>query len=167
MISAMDAAERALVRVLRDGSKSSLTSWAATGETGIRLLCEELAGRHRTEPGPGIHERDAIDNLAAATVEIAAAHPDAFLAAFDGTDPDNTFVLDGLGQIDDERATVRLARASGSHDPWQRMHAAIGLRRRESPLAREALGRMLKDRDDLVRHHAAASLRHLDRSRSG
>jgi HEAT repeat protein len=163
----MADAESALVNALRDASPSNLAAWAATGEAGVRLLRAELLGLHRTDVGPAVHERDVLDNLSAATTAIARAHPQEFLAVFDETTIDDTFVLDGLGQIDDPRATERLVLAAASPDQWRRMHAAIGLGRRASPVAREALERLAEDGDDLVRYHAAASLGRLSGDSSG
>jgi HEAT repeat protein len=158
----VDVTERIDVRLsaaLLTGTDAALESWASTGRPGLLLLREYLAGTWEQPPAPGVHERDVLDNTAAAVAAIAAANPDAFLEVFAGDAFDaNSFVLDGMGQIDDPRATERLARATESKDWGRRMHAAIGLGRRSSSLATGALGRLLRDDDDLVRHHALRSL---------
>jgi HEAT repeat protein len=154
--------ERIEVRLsaaLMTGTSAALEAWATTGRPGLLLLREFLAKTWDPQPAPGVHERDVLDNTAAAVAAIAAANPDAFLEVFEGDAIyADSFVLDGLGQIDDPRATERLARATESKAWGTRMHAAIGLGRRSSPLAMGTLGRMLRDDDDLVRHHALRSL---------
>ena len=148
-----------LSAALLTGTHSALEAWAATGRPGLLLLREYLAGTWDQPSAPGVHERDVLDNTAAAGAAIAAANPDAFLDVFEGDAfAANSLVLDGLGQIDDPRATDRLARATVSRDWGTRMHAAIGLGRRRSPLATGTLARLLRDDDDLVRHHALRSL---------
>jgi HEAT repeat protein len=123
------------------------------------LLRDYLSGSWDPGPTPGVHERDIGDNTAAAVVAIAAAYPVAFLEVFEGDQFDaNSFILDGLGQIDDPRATERLVRASTSRDWPVRMHAAIGLGRRESPIASDSLERLLGDLEYLVRYHALKSI---------
>jgi HEAT repeat protein len=148
-----------LSAALLTGTDAALGAWATTGRPGLLLLREYLVGSWDQPPAPGVHERDVLDNTAAAVAAIAAANPDAFLDVFEGDAFDaNSFVLDGLGQIDDPRATDRLARATVSRDWGTRMHAAIGLGRRRSPLATGTLVRLLRDDDELVRHHALRSL---------
>ena len=148
-----------LSAALLTGTDAALEAWASTGRPGLLLLREYLAGTWDQPPAPVVHERDVLDNTAAVVAAIAAANPDAFLDVFAGNafDP-NSFVLDGLGQIHDPRATERLVRATGSRDWGTRMHTAIGLGRRSSPLATSTLGRLLRDDDDLVRYHALRSL---------
>jgi HEAT repeat protein len=158
----VDVTERTDVRLsaaLLTGTHAALEAWAATGRPGLLLLREYLAGTWDQPHAPGVHERDVLDNTGAAVAAIAAAYPDAFLEVFEGDAYcADSFVLDGLGQIDDPRATERLARAAGSKDWATRMHAAIGLGRRISPLATGTLGRLLRDEDHLVRDHALRSL---------
>jgi HEAT repeat protein len=160
MLSAVttDVAER-YRRVIRSASPENVAAWAATGRAGLLVLREDLAGRLRPEIGPGVHPRDQIDNLTAAVAAIAAAEPEAFLEVFpDEASDDTSFVLTGLGQIDDPRATARLVRAADSSSDWIRMDAAIGLGRRRSAIASAALVRLLDDRAYLVRYHALRSL---------
>lgn len=158
----MDVTERVdscLSAALLTGTEAAHEAWAATGRPGLLLLRAYLAGTWDPPPSPGVHERDVLDNTAAAVAAIAAANPDSFLDVFEGDAfAANSFVLDGLGQIDDPRATDRLARATASRDWGTRMHAAIGLGRRRSPLATGTLGRLLDDEEDLVRFHALRSL---------
>ncbi len=107
----------------------------------------------------GTHQRDVIDNTSAAVATIAAVHPLAFLDVFeDDRFRESGYVLTGLGNIDDPRATERLIRAAGSADRWTRMHVAIGLGRRPSPVASAVLGDLLIDEEYLVRYHALKSL---------
>jgi hypothetical protein len=158
----VDVTERidaCLSAALLTATSAALEAWASTGRPGLLLLREYLAGTWDPPHVPDVHVRDVLDNTAAAVAAIAAANPDAFLAVFEGDAFDaNSFVLDGLGQIDDPRATDRLARATGSRHWGARMHAAIGLGRRRSPLATGTLGRLVRDDDDLVRYHALRSL---------
>jgi HEAT repeat protein len=147
-------------RAVEEGTEGALAAWVQTGREGLEVLRSVLDGSVRVPDLPaGIHPRDAIDNTAALVAAIAAAHPDAFLEVFadDGMDADS-HVLIGLGQIDDPRATKRLAHAA--HDPrtWLRMEAAIGLGRRAAPLATAALTALLEDPEYLVRYHALKSL---------
>jgi hypothetical protein len=149
-----------LAAALDKGSITALGAWTATGRAGLLVLRNVLAGTQKLRPtAPDVYPRDVIDNMSAAVADIAAAHPYEFLDVFaDDRLDGNTLVLTGLGQIDDERATERLARATQSRDEWARMHAAIGLGRRSSPVATDALARLLKDREYLVRYHALRSL---------
>jgi HEAT repeat protein len=154
-----DEVVRAFRAAVSLGTVEADARWAATGAAGIDLLRQDLSGVWRDEDPDDVDSRSAIDNLTAAVAAIAAAHPDTFLAAFaEGPLEANTFVLTGFGQIDDPRATERLAEAALSTDRWVRMHAAIGLGRRPSTLASDALGRLLADDDYLVRYHALKSL---------
>jgi hypothetical protein len=145
--------------VLASGSDADLSAWAATGPSGVVLLRDELAGRRTTTPARQTSPRDIIDNLSAATVAIAESEPEVFLDAFAGVEwASNTFVLDGFGRIDGERATDRLIEATRSGDEWARMHAAIGLAGRRSDAVSIALERLLDATEYLVRYHALASL---------
>ena len=137
--------------------------WADTGRAGLLVLREELSKRW----GWGDRWRDVyptqrIDGLNEASAAIAARWPNEFLEVFANRRFDrDEFVLCGLGQIDDERATERLARAStarGLFSSFTRKWAAIGLGRRPSDLATDALLRLLRDRDYLVRAHTYESL---------
>ena len=141
------------------GTDAALQQWAATGRPGVLLLSDFLDGTWDPAPAPGVHPRDLVDNASALVAAIAATEPEAFLETFEPERyRDNTLVLTGLGQIDDERATRRLARVAGSADQWVRMHSAIGLGRRASSVATATLVRLLGDPEYLVRHHALRSL---------
>jgi HEAT repeat protein len=106
--------------------------------------------------------RDLVDNTSALVAAIAEAEPEAFLELFEGDRYGaNGLVLVGLGRIDDERATQRLADAAGSSDQWIRMDVAIGLGRRASEIASRVLAGLLSDREYLVRYHALESLAHM------
>jgi hypothetical protein len=141
------------------GTHESMVRWAATGPRGVHLLREFLDGTWDPAPGPRGSPRDLVDNTSALVAAIAAAQPEAFLEAFGGEQyGSNTLVLAGLGQIDDERATRRLARVAGSADRWVRMGVAMGLGRRPSGIASSVLARLLGDVEFLVRHHALESL---------
>jgi HEAT repeat protein len=108
---------------------------------------------------PGVHERDVIDGLSAAVAAIAVAQPAAFLDVF--ADPGfdtNSYVMTGLGYVNDPRATGRLAKATRSGDEWLRMEAAIGLGRHSSAIAVQTLIELLSDREYLVRYHALRGL---------
>jgi hypothetical protein len=88
------------------------------------------------------HPKDEIDFLNEATAVIAGSHPDDFLDVFEDRKFDrNPFVLTGLGQIDDQRATNRLVAAAMSGGTFTRMYAAIGLGRRP---AENAIGACLR-----------------------
>jgi hypothetical protein len=141
------------------GSDDALARWAATGPQGVVLLRDFLDGTWDPASGPGGSPRDLVDNASALVAAIAAAQPEAFLEVFEGDRyRSNALVLTGLGHIDDERATRRLARVAGSADRWVRMGVAMGLGRRPSPIASSALARLLGDVEFLVRHHALESL---------
>lgn len=151
-------AERLLAALIERGSDVDFAAWIATGRDGLLVLREELTGGH-PRPWPGVHGKDAIDGLRAAAATIAAEHPDAFLEVFaDRQFDEDGFVLTGLGQIDDPRATERLAAAAKSRNNWTRMDAAIGLARRPAALAVDALLPLLEDREYLVRYHTLRSL---------
>jgi HEAT repeat protein len=145
---------------VEDGSEAAMAAWVASGVAGLVVLSGFLDGRLRLpEIGSNLHPKDEIDNTSALVAEIAEAHPTAFLDVFaDERFDANTYVLTGLGRIDDPRATERLARAADSQDMWARMQAAIGLGRRSSPVATSALGRLLEDPEYLVRYHSLKSL---------
>jgi hypothetical protein len=148
-----------LTAVLRRGSEEDIEAWAATGPAGVLLLRGALQPGFARVEWEGLHDRDVLDGLATAFIAIAERYPEDFLEVFAGaTFDENTFVLDGLGHVDDARATARLVSASASREHGIRMHAAIGLGRRPVPEAREALLRLQADRDFLVRHHASQSL---------
>ena len=141
------------------GTADALERWAATGRPGVLLLREFLDGTWDPAPAPGVFSRDLVDNTSALIAEIAAAQPEAFLETFESERyRDNSLVLTGLGQIDDERATRRLARVAGSVDQWVRMQVAIELGRRASSVATATLVRLLGDDEYLVRYHALRSL---------
>ena len=141
------------------GTPDTLERWVATGAEGVLLLREFLDGTWEPEPTPGVFSRDLVDNTSALIAEIAAAQPEAFLETFESERyRDNSLVLTGLGQIDDPRATKRLARVSGSTNEWVRMQVAIGLGRRASSVAIATLVRLLGDAEYLVRYHALRSL---------
>lgn len=151
-------AEIRLRAAIERGTDEDLRAWAATGHAGLLLLRQELSAQG-SGIGAAASSRDAIDNMSAAVAAIAAEHPDAFLEVFADPDLDlDSFVVTGLGQIDDPRATERLVRAARSADASLRMHAAIGLGRRVSPLAVEALTSLLADLEYFVRYHALKSL---------
>jgi hypothetical protein len=79
------------------GSPAALEAWASSGLPGLERLRQELLNERHIEV-PDTHERDVLDNLAAAVVAIAARNPAEFLEV--STDPAfdaSTFVLDGLG----------------------------------------------------------------------
>ena len=144
---------------LVDGSSEAIADWAATGAAGLLHLRDYLDGRLDPLPADGVNAIVLIDNTSASVAAIAAAHPESFLEAFEADRfREDTFVLTGLGQIDDPRATDRLARAASSRDQWVRMHAAIGLGRRVSPLATATLEPLLTDDEYLVRYHSLKSL---------
>jgi HEAT repeat protein len=141
------------------GTADALERWAATGRPGVLLLREFLDGTWEPAPAPGVFSRDLVDNTSALIAEIAAAQPEAFLETFEPERyRDNHLVLTGLGQIDDELATRRLARVAGSPNEWVRMQVAIGLGRRASSVATATLVRLLGDAEYLVRYHALRSL---------
>jgi HEAT repeat protein len=144
---------------VEDGSEAALAEWVASGAAGLVVLRAFLDGRMRLpEIGSNLHPVVEIDNTSALVAEIAQAHPTAFLEVFaDERFDGDTYVLTGLGHVDDPRATERLARAADSHDMWARMQAAIGLGRRSSPVASAALGRLLEDPEYLVRYHSLKS----------
>jgi hypothetical protein len=153
-----EAFER-LSAVVRRGSEVDIEAWAATGRLGVLMLRDALKPGFASVEWEGLHDRGVLDSLATAFTTIAERHPNDFLEVF--SDPafdENTFVLDGFGQIDDARATARLVAASASPDHGVRMHAAIGLGGRPVPEAGEALLRLQADPDFLVRHHASQSL---------
>ena len=152
--------------VVENGSNTELAAWAATGREGLLVLRDELTGRVPT-PWKGVHPKDAIDGLSAAAAAIAAKHPAEFLEVFaDARFDSDGFVLVGLGQIDDDRATERLVRAATARSQWSRMDAAIGLGRRRSPQAVDALVALLHDREYLVRYHSLRSLRAIGDARA-
>ncbi len=141
------------------GSAEAIAAWAATGRDGLLVLRDYLDGRLDPLPATGIDPINLIDNTSASIAAIAAAHADAFLEVFEPERfHDSTSVLVGLGQIDDPRATNRLAAAAGSADHWVRMQVAIGLGLRPSPLATASLIRLAEDHEYLVRYHAIRSL---------
>jgi HEAT repeat protein len=106
-----------------------------------------------------VFSRDLVDNTTALVAAIAAAEPEAFLEVFEADRfHANSYVLTGLGGIDDSRATRRLARVAASADMWVRMDVAMGLGRRASSIATTILVRMLGDDEYLVRYHALSSL---------
>jgi HEAT repeat protein len=70
----------------------------------------------------------------------------------------DSFVLDGLGEIDDPRATRRLLRALRTDDSLIRVHAVMALGRHSRSLAVAALAAALSDREYLVRYHALRGL---------
>jgi len=149
--------------VIRHGSKADIEAWVATGRSGVLTLREAVTGGSERMELEGVHERDVLDGLTTASAAIAEQHPDDFLQVFEGPMFDeNTFVLTGLGHIDDARATTRLVAASASRNKDARMDAAIGLGRRSAPEARTALETLVADPDFLVRHHASRSLAALD-----
>ena len=145
---------------VEDGSEAALAAWVASGAAGLVVLNAFLDGRLRLpDVGSNLHPIVEIDNTSALVAAIAEAHPRAFLEVFaDDRLDDDTYVLTGLGRVDDPRATERLARAAGSRDMWARMQAAIGLGRRSSRVATAALGQLLDDPDYLVRYHSLKSL---------
>jgi HEAT repeat protein len=142
--------------VIERGSESDLAAWAVSGRDGLLLLRAAILGRGSWD---GVHPKDVIDGLTAASAAIAAQQPTAFLEVF--ADPrfdENGWVLTGLGHIDDDRATERLASAAGAQSSWTRMDAAIGLGRRPVAKAVDALIPLLDDPEYLVRYHALRSL---------
>jgi HEAT repeat protein len=154
----MDDAGHLLDAVVEDGTDADVAAWVATGRDGLLVLRNELMGGQPRQ-WQDVHPKDAIDGLSAAVAAIAAEHPGAFLDLFaDRQFDENGFVLIGLGQIDDPRATERLAAAARSRSNWTRMDAAIGLGRRPATLAVDALMPLLQDLDYLVRFHALRSL---------
>jgi HEAT repeat protein len=147
-------------RAIETGSSEALAAWAKTAREGLDVLLADLTGRRRVAMASQVQPRDAIDNMTAAVAAIAGENPATFLDVFadEGLD-DDTYVLVGLGQIDDPRATRRLIRAAGSRNAWARMEAAIGLgRRRPSAVGTAALVKLLADSEYLVRHHALEAL---------
>jgi HEAT repeat protein len=161
MTMADDVGER-LSAAYALGTKDALEQWAATGRPGVRLLREFLDGTWEPAPATGVFGRDLVDNTSALVAAIAEAEPEAFLELFEGDRYGaNGLVLVGLGRIDDERATQRLADAAGSSDQWIRMDVAIGLGRRASEIASRVLAGLLSDREYLVRYHALESLAHM------
>jgi len=148
-----------LAAALATGSDADLAAWASTGPAAVLVLRDELGGKATTEPARPVHPRVIIDNLSAAAAAIASAEPEAFLAAFAGPEwSSDSFVLVGLGRIDDGRATARLIDATLSPSEFARMDAAIGLAGRPSEAVATALRRLLDDGQYLVRYHALASL---------
>ena len=141
------------------GTDAALAQWAATGRPGVVLLRDFLDGTWDPAPAPGVFGRDLVDNTSALIAAIAETEPEAFLEVFeDERYQADGSVLVGLGHIDDPRATRRLAHVAGSSDQWIRMAVAMGLGRRESPIASAILAGLLNDREFLVRHHALESL---------
>jgi len=141
------------------GTAEALSAWAATGRPGVTLLRDFVDGTWDPAPATGVFGRDLVDNTSALVAAIADAEPEAFLEVFEADRyRANGLVLVGLGQIDDPRATQRLADAAGSSDQWVRTDVAIGLGRRESEIASAVLAGLLSDREFLVRHHALESL---------
>jgi hypothetical protein len=154
---ASDEARRRLEEAVERGDDESMRAWSATGRDGLEALRQVLLGEVRFRPPNG---RDSIDNMTTAVVTIARAHPADFLEVFadPGHDQSVTWILDGLGQVDDPRATARLIAATRSGDQWARMSAAIGLGRHSSPGVSGALVPLLADVEYLVRYHALTSL---------
>jgi hypothetical protein len=150
-------AGRLLDAVIERGTDADFAAWRATGRDGLLVLRDEITAAHSRQWD--VHPKDAIDGLNAAAAEIAREHPDAFLEVFEGRRfAENGYVLTGLGQIDDVRATDRLAAAAMSRSKWTRMDAAIGLARRPATAAIDALLVLLRDSDYLVRYHTLKSL---------
>ena len=147
---------------LEHGSAEALAAWAATGRPGLVFLRETLIGRTAMPSLDqlSVHPKDALDNLTAAVAEIAWAHQAAFLDVFsdERLDTTNSLVVVGLGHVDDPRATQRLVAAARSADRWVRVDAAIGLGRRKSMDASDALEHLLDDSEYLVRYHALRSI---------
>jgi hypothetical protein len=150
--------EAALRAVVRGRPSLDLAAWTSTGEAGLALLRDVLTGRVHLEL-PGVFPRDVQDGLATAVASMAAAHPEAFLTVFAATEFDtNSYVMTGLGYVNDSRAAERLARATRSADQWLRMEAAIGLGRHSSAISVQSLAALLSDPEYLVRYHALRSL---------
>jgi hypothetical protein len=146
-----------LTKAVVDGSETDLQAWARTGPRGVLVLRGVLDGT--IEPKwSGTHPRDRMDGPSEAVARLASRDR-AFLETFAGNAfANNTFVLTGLGQIDDAEATDRLARAARATDQFVRMRAAIGLRRRTSAVAEAALMGLIADPEFVVRYHALESL---------
>jgi HEAT repeat protein len=157
---AMAGNARALLEAaLASGSEASLAAWSGAGRAGVGALRDELAGVRPIDTPPGTHPRDMLDNLGQACAVIARAEPAAFLDVFTSDRwSANSFVLTGLGEIDDDRATARLIAAAGDKDWTVRMHVAIGLGSRPSSVGSLALGELLIDEEYPVRYHALRSL---------
>jgi HEAT repeat protein len=153
----IDEARRRLEDAVERGDDEALHAWSATGRDGLEALRRVLLGEERLGARS---DRESLDNMTAAVVTIAASHPGDFLEVFADTSRDQsiTWILDGLGHIDDPRATARLVAATRSGNQWARMSAAIGLGRRRSADASDALVQLLRDADYLVRYHALRSL---------
>jgi HEAT repeat protein len=146
-----------LAAVVQSGTDADLAAWARSGRAGLLELRSALTERQTR--WPDVHPKDEIDALSAAAAAIAVTSPDEYLEVFADRQFDgNGFVLTGLGQIDDPRATDRLVKAAGSPSWSTRMAAAIGLGRRPADNAIGALLNLLDDRDYLVRYHTIRSL---------
>lgn len=153
----IDDARRRLEDAVERGDDAALQAWSATGRDGVVVLREVLLGDERLG---ALRDRVGLDNMTAAVVSIAESHPGDFLEIFadSSRDQSTTWILDGLGHIDDPRATARLVAATRSGNQWARMSAAIGLGRSRSADASDALVQLLRDADYLVRYHALRSL---------
>jgi HEAT repeat protein len=143
---------------IEDGSIESIERWARSGRPGLLLLRGVLTGAAKIKTS-GRSQRDEIDNLAAAVAKIAWTNPMEFLDVFADPSLDaNSFVLTGLGWIDDPRATRRLASAASAETWSARMEVAIGLGQQRSPEATRPLVSLMKDEHYLVRYHALRSI---------
>jgi HEAT repeat protein len=151
------AADRLRVAV-ESGGSANLAAFAETGRDGLVVLRAELT-RSGSRVRWSSHDRIVIDGLAAASAAIAERWPAAFLDTFaDGRFASDSFVLDGLGRIDDPLATARLCAAATAPGMTTRISVARALRRRASPEAMVTLARLRQDEEWLVRHHALDSL---------
>lgn len=160
----MPSSDELFAAVLIEGAKASIESWVSTGPGIVTQLRDELMGRTRVELPPGSSFKAMLDNLTAAALAAAEAHPDVFLQVFAAERWEKSpTVCTGLGAIKRPEATIRLIRCLSNPDRWVRVSAAAALRGHHHPDLEPALRAALDDEEDLVTWHVQQRLDELTR----
>ncbi|HVU62299.1 MAG TPA: HEAT repeat domain-containing protein [Mycobacteriales bacterium] len=140
------------------GDEASRRALLAAGPEAVKRFGELKSGTLVLDL-PRDQARFLIDSVTAVSCDLGSAFPAEYAAVF--ADPHwipHGDVLLGLGYTRRPEAVPLLLMAMTSSNNWSRMHAAIALRWFGGPEPVRALTAALNDRDELVRHHAHASL---------
>lgn len=156
-----DGSEPTVAELLRtafvNGDEPSLSALVAAGPAAVQAFKAFLT----RELDLSLHTgRPLVDNITAASCELASAFPDEYLDAFNSSSwSDNTYALAGLGCTGRREARPILAEALSSGPSWSvRQDAAVALRYIPGPESVKALVRALDDPHHLVQYSALLSL---------
>lgn len=157
-----DGIDAAIVKVL-DWEPEGENALIAAGPAGAERVFDRYYGKAEAALNTKARGRELVDGWSAALHIAASIAPEAFLARLPRDIGVTEIVI--LGGIDDPRATAVLCEQAAHEDYVHRCNAVKALAEHSSPAAREAIERVLGDRDLVARSAAIRAVADSDPER--